>query len=69
MESKGHPQQPGRSFVEYLVFVALLIPTFIVLGAAVVSLAAPDPAIVVEQPVLTAAACEPCPRPEEDYLP
>lgn len=69
MESNGYPQQPSRSFTEYLVFVALLIPTFVVLGAAVVCLAAPDPSTVVEPPVLTAAACEPCPRHEEDYLP
>jgi hypothetical protein len=68
MEHKTQPQQ-SRSFTEYLVFVALLIPTFIVLGAAVVSLAAPDPGSVVEQPTVTAAACEPCPRAEEDFLP
>ena len=68
MEHNAYPQQ-SRSFTEHLVFVALLLPTFIVLGAAVVSLAAPDPSIVVQQPVLTAAACEPCPRLEEDYLP
>jgi hypothetical protein len=68
MEYKDYPQQ-SRSFTEHLVFVALLIPTFIVLGAAVVSLAAPDPSVAVEQPIVTAAACEPCPRQEEDYLP
>ena len=69
MEYSSHPPQQSRSFAEHLMFVALLIPTFIVLGAAVVSLASPDPAIVVQPPVLTAAACEPCPRPEDDYLP
>ena len=68
MEHNAYPRQ-SRSFTEYLVFVALLIPTFIVLGAAVVSIAAPDPAEAVEQPVVTAAACEPCPRQQEDYLP
>ena len=68
MEYKDYPQQ-SRSFTEYLVFAAALIPTFIVLGAAIVSFAAPDPASVAEQPTVTAAACEPCPRQEEDYLP
>ena len=69
MEQSTCPQRPSRSFTEYLIFAALLIPTFLVLGAAVVSLAAPEPAVVVEQPVLTAAVCEPCPRHAEDYLP
>ena len=68
MEHDNQPRQP-RSFTEYLVFAALLIPTFIVLGAAVVSIAAPDPASAVEPPTVTAAACEPCPRQEPDYLP
>ena len=57
----SYPQYPGRSFAEHVVFVALLIPTFVVLAAAVVSLASPDPSIAVQQPILTAAACEPCP--------
>lgn len=50
----------GASFTEHLVFVALLLPTFIVLAAALVSFAVPDPAIGVPQPLVTAAACEPC---------
>ena len=70
MEQNAYRQQhQGRSLTEYLVFVALLLPTFVVLGAAVVSLASPDPSIVVEQPMVTAAGCEPCPRHEDDYLP
>lgn len=63
MEHSAYPQ-PGRSIAEHLVFVALLVPTFVVLAAAVVSLASPDPSIVVQPPVLTAAACEPCPPSE-----
>ena len=55
----------GRSFVEHLVFVLLLLPTFLVLAAAAVSLA-PDPSIVVQKPILTAAACEPCPGQDGD---
>src|SRR3954463_6282804 len=34
-------ESQGRSFVEHLIFVALLLPTFVVLAAAVVSLAPP----------------------------
>lgn len=49
----------GSSFTEHLMFVALLLPTFIVLAAAVVSLAVPDSS-AVEKPIVTAAACEPC---------
>jgi hypothetical protein len=40
-------------------FAALLIPTFLVIAAAAVSLATPDPSVAV--PVAqTVAACEPC---------
>ena len=60
----------GSSFVEHLVFVALLLPTFIVLAAAVVSLVHPDTSIAVEKPRVTAAACEPCqPRTDGDEGP
>lgn len=53
----------ARSFTEHLVFVALLLPTFLVLAAAVVSLARPDPSVAVEKPIVAAAACEPCSNP------
>ena len=44
---------------EHLIFAALLIPTFVVIAAAAVSLASPDPSVAV--PVMqTVAACEPC---------
>ena len=54
-------QSQGKSFTEHLVFVALLLPTFVVLAAAVVSLARLEPNIAVERPIVTAAACETCP--------
>jgi len=44
---------------EHLMFAALLIPTFVVVAAAAVSLASPDPAVAVPA-VQTLAACEPC---------
>jgi hypothetical protein len=44
---------------EHLMFAALLIPTFIVIAAAVVSLTSPDPAVAVPA-VQTLAACETC---------
>lgn len=68
MTNTEYPQQ-NSSFTEHLVFVALLLPTFVVLAAAVVSLAHPDPSVAVQPPVLTAAACEPCPRPDADDAP
>jgi hypothetical protein len=40
-------------------FAALLIPTFLVIAAAAVSLATPDPSVAVPV-VQTVAACEPC---------
>lgn len=65
-----YPHLQDRSLTEHLVFIALLIPTFVVLLAAVVSLVSPDSSGVVEGPVVTAAACEqPCPRQEEDHTP
>jgi hypothetical protein len=63
-EYRDEPQ--GSSFTEHLTFVALLLPTFVVLAAAVVSLARPEPTIAVEKPIVTAAACEPCPGPGQD---
>jgi hypothetical protein len=62
-------QPQGSSFTEHLVFVALLLPTFVVLAAAVVSLASPDPSIAVDRPSVTAAACEPCPVQDTDEAP
>lgn len=69
MQDSTNPNLQDRSLTEYLVFIALLIPTFVVLVAAVVSLAAPGPSTVVELPTVTAAACEPCPRQEDDHQP
>jgi hypothetical protein len=51
---------PLTGITEHLVFVALLIPTFILLAAVAVSLAHPDASIAAQQPVQTVAACEPC---------
>jgi len=59
-------QESQGSFTEHLVFVALLLPTFVVIAAAVVSLARHDPTIAVEKPIVTAAACEPCPGQDGD---
>ena len=61
MNNTGYREPQGSSFTEHLVFVALLLPTFVVLAAAVVSLARPEPTIAVEKPIVTAAACDPCP--------
>ena len=67
MTNNPHHREPqGGSFAEHLVFVLLLLPTFVVLAAAVVSLARPDPSIAVEKPIVTAAACEPCPSAGQD---
>ena len=44
---------------EHLTFAALLIPTFVVIAAAAVSLATPDPS-VAGPIVRTVAACEAC---------
>ncbi|HZQ72116.1 MAG TPA: hypothetical protein VFB08_04305 [Burkholderiales bacterium] len=44
---------------EHLMFAALLIPTFVVIAAAAVSLASPDPSVAVPA-VQTVAACEAC---------
>ena len=46
---------------ELLLFLALLIPTFVILGAAAVSLAHTDPSVAIPAPVQTAAACGPFP--------
>jgi hypothetical protein len=52
--------EPNISLPELLVFIALLIPTILVLAAAVVSLVRPDPTIADPRPAQTTAACEPC---------
>ncbi len=41
---------------EYLVFAALLTPTFVVIAAAVFSLAAPDPDPEYRAPIVTASS-------------
>jgi hypothetical protein len=50
----------GKSITEHLVFVALLLPTILVLVAAIVSLASPEPTFEGDRPMVTAAACETC---------
>jgi hypothetical protein len=69
MQENAYPPYQPRSLTEHLVFIALLIPTFVVLAAAVVSIASPDPSIVVQHSIVTTAACEPCPRQEDEYAP
>jgi hypothetical protein len=59
MTQADKPLPENTGITEHLVFVALLVPTFIVLAAAAVSLARPDPTVAV-QPAATVAACEPC---------
>ena len=44
---------------EHLLFIALLLPTFVLLTAVAVSLASPDSTIAA-QPAVQTAACEPC---------
>jgi len=61
MENTQYHEPQGSSFTEHLVFVALLVPTFIVLAAALVSLAGPESTPPVDKAIVTAAACEPCP--------
>ena len=58
MTTQRNPQ-PSSGLREHLMFLALLIPTFLVIAAAAVSLASPDPSVAVPAPE-TVAACEPC---------
>ena len=51
---------PLSGITEHLLFVALLLPTFILLAAVAVSLAQPDPTVAVQSLGQTVAACEPC---------
>jgi len=46
MRNSGHTDPQAASFTEHLIFAALLIPTFIVLSAAVISLAPLDTSVV-----------------------
>jgi hypothetical protein len=69
MTNSEYPEKQTSSFTEHLVFVALLLPTFVVLAAAVVSLAHPDPSVAVQTPMMTTAACEPCTRAEGEEGP
>ena len=56
-----HPRTTGLT--EHLMFAALLIPTFLVIAAAAVSLVSPDPSVAVPA-AQAVAACEPCAIPE-----
>jgi hypothetical protein len=69
MTNTENREPQGTSFTEHLVFVALLLPTFIVAAAAAVSLARPEATVAGEKPIVTAAACEPCPVPDGDEGP
>ena len=51
---------PRTGLTEHLLFVALLLPTFVLLAAVAVSLTRPDPTLPVQAQVLTAAPCEAC---------
>jgi hypothetical protein len=58
MTTRGRPlHQAGLT--EHLMFAALLIPTFVVIAAAAVSIATPQPSAGA-QPLQTMAACEAC---------
>ena len=50
---------PKTGLREHLMFLALLIPTFVVIAAAVVSLAMPEPS-PADRGLVTLAVCEPC---------
>lgn len=56
-------------FTEHLLFVALLLPTFVLLAAVAVSLTRPDPTIAAQAPVQAVAACEACLWDNGDYGP
>jgi len=53
---------------EHLLFVALMLPTLVLLAAAAVSLTAPDLPAATPLPIQTAQACE-CPAPERPEIP
>ncbi len=54
------PELSLTGFAEHLLFVALLLPTFVLLAAVAVSLTRPDPTLAVQAPVQAVAACEAC---------
>lgn len=60
---------PLTSITEHLLFVALLLPTFVLLAAVAVSLTRPDPTIGLQAPMQTAAVCEACLWDNGDYGP
>ena len=51
---------PSSGLREHLMFVALLIPTFVVVAAAAVSLVTPDERSVAMPASSAVAICEPC---------
>jgi hypothetical protein len=57
MTTSDRPRTSGLT--EHLMFAALLIPTFVVIAAAAVSLASPDPSVAVPA-AQTVVACEAC---------
>jgi hypothetical protein len=65
--TKSEFSLPG--FTEHLLFVALLLPTFVLLAAVAVSLTRPDPTIATQAPVQTVAACDACPWDNGEYGP
>lgn len=55
------PESTGLK--EHLMFAALLMPTFVIIAAAAVSLTSPDPSVAVPAGGMqTVAACEVCAR-------
>lgn len=57
------------SIAEHLLFVALMLPTVVLVAAAAVSLAYPEARAAGHAPIETAAACEPRIAPERPYFP
>ena len=51
---------PETGLREHLMFLALLIPTFVVIAAAAISLFAPDESSMGAAAVETVAVCGPC---------
>jgi hypothetical protein len=51
---------PNTGLREHLMFLALLIPTFVVIAAAAVSLFTPDEPSVAVPGIDPVAICEPC---------
>ena len=55
-----YKELPNTGLREHLMFLALLIPTFLVIAAAAVSLVAPDDPSAAVAGIDTVAICEPC---------